>query len=958
MTIFNQFKILLLLFISFNECVLGQNNVFDFKNLTNTTPELKETFKKSSIFEFDSQLLSGYLSASRSLANEVTFKIDEEKEWSFTLEPIEILTDETTIYTLSTAGKIKIEASPNVKTYKGYFKDGRDGYIRLTLNGTFMYGLIKDEENEYFIEPLKYYQNDSKNNTFVLYNTKDINPKHQSKNCFRPNFEPQKLDKEAHGNTRLGNCYKVKLAILADYLMYTDPAHSGLDAVINHLVGVMNNVQSNYEYNGSTNFDDGINFEISEVVVSICPTCDPLSSTQNATNLLSEFSNWVDMNGFSHPFNAAHFWSNRDFIGSTVGMAFQSGNLYCQSKARAVLEDWTSTAALLKTMVAHEVGHNFNGVHDSGAGLILSPSVSVTNTWSANSKSTINTQISTQSTCLPACGPIVCDRVLDITVSNITSDGFTLDWTHTTENLYTIKIKEAGSTTFIQEITTINNHLELTPPGFGICKQYDVFIYNNCGGSGLSAVQRIFMKGLTVQGCAEFKPAKSAGWVGNTFSFIDNSINAVSWYWDFGNGQTSTIQNPSVVYTTAGVYTVSLSVNNGIHTITKEEIIKVLPDIAPPYFESDGGNFESNNLHFASDIIEGQINVWELGTSNFTLPTLPSSPPTKAWKSLLNSNIPQITLKSGLYSPRFNFTQYTNYTLNFDIGMQTLFCNGPIAAQLQYSTNNGTTWTRLGSTTDGFYNAGPGLFCEIATQLFTDKYGWTLNQNYVSKSIDVSFLSGQSSVIFRFVVSISGIFSGGYAVDGVLIDNFEIVTAGYIPLALNVTSLSGKKIENTSVLSWNVDDKNDIHTFQILRSSDGNSFIEIGRFDAEKNIAQYNYIDKNPIQSTNYYKIVATNFDGKDHHSNIVRISHSPEVSFIIFPNPIFTDQKLNFDFGENNIEIANIKILDILGRELTNLKYDFSQKQDELKISQPGIYIIRIETESGQIFSNRILVK
>ncbi|MBK8624085.1 MAG: T9SS type A sorting domain-containing protein [Saprospiraceae bacterium] len=123
-------------------------------------------------------------------------------------------------------------------------------------------------------------------------------------------------------------------------------------------------------------------------------------------------------------------------------------------------------------------------------------------------------------------------------------------------------------------------------------------------------------------------------------------------------------------------------------------------------------------------------------------------------------------------------------------------------------------------------------------------------------------------------------------------------------------------------------------------------------------MAQYNYIDKNPIQSTNYYKIVATNFDGKDHHSNIVRISHSPEVSFVIFPNPIFTDQKLNFDFGENNIEIANIKILDILGRELTNLKYDFSQKQDELKISQPGIYIIRIETESGQIFSNRILVK
>ncbi len=36
----------------------------------------------------------------------------------------------------------------------------------------------------------------------------------------------------------------------------------------------------------------------------------------------------------------------------------------------------------------------------------------------------------------------------------------------------------------------------------------------------------------------------------------------VSWQWDFGNGQTSTVQNPTVTYTSSGVYTVILRVTN------------------------------------------------------------------------------------------------------------------------------------------------------------------------------------------------------------------------------------------------------------------------------------------------------------------------------------------------------------------------------------------------------------
>ena len=54
-------------------------------------------------------------------------------------------------------------------------------------------------------------------------------------------------------------------------------------------------------------------------------------------------------------------------------------------------------------------------------------------------------------------------------------------------------------------------------------------------------------------------------YVNNPVIFTDKSaINPTSWYWDFGDGNTSTIQNPSHTYTVEGTYTVSLTASNDL----------------------------------------------------------------------------------------------------------------------------------------------------------------------------------------------------------------------------------------------------------------------------------------------------------------------------------------------------------------------------------------------------------
>jgi len=51
---------------------------------------------------------------------------------------------------------------------------------------------------------------------------------------------------------------------------------------------------------------------------------------------------------------------------------------------------------------------------------------------------------------------------------------------------------------------------------------------------------------------------------GLSVNFFDNSVGAISWLWDFGDGNTSTLQNPNHIYTSSGTYDVKLYVENNI----------------------------------------------------------------------------------------------------------------------------------------------------------------------------------------------------------------------------------------------------------------------------------------------------------------------------------------------------------------------------------------------------------
>ncbi|MDF1570728.1 MAG: PKD domain-containing protein [Bacteroidales bacterium] len=82
--------------------------------------------------------------------------------------------------------------------------------------------------------------------------------------------------------------------------------------------------------------------------------------------------------------------------------------------------------------------------------------------------------------------------------------------------------------------------------------------------------------------------------------FTDESIYAVSWSWDFGDGTTSTDQNPTHAYGASGKYTVTLEVTNELGTTTRvmTDMIEITD---PPVEVTAGGLIKGGEMESDSD---------------------------------------------------------------------------------------------------------------------------------------------------------------------------------------------------------------------------------------------------------------------------------------------------------------------------------------------------------------------
>jgi len=125
---------------------------------------------------------------------------------------------------------------------------------------------------------------------------------------------------------------------------------------------------------------------------------------------------------------------------------------------------------------------------------------------------------------------------------------------------------------------------------------------------------------LTFSGEPTFIATPTAGLAPLSVQFTDTSTGGpTSWLWTFGDGNTSTAQNPAHTYTTAGTYSVSLTATNeyGSDYELKTDYITVYGPITAQFTTSITGGTAPLTVQFTDTSAGGPTSwLWTFGDGN------------------------------------------------------------------------------------------------------------------------------------------------------------------------------------------------------------------------------------------------------------------------------------------------------------------------------------------------------
>jgi len=179
-----------------------------------------------------------------------------------------------------------------------------------------------------------------------------------------------------------------------------------------------------------------------------------------------------------------------------------------------------------------------------------------------------------------------------------------------------------------------------------------------------------------------------------------------------------------------------------------------------------------------------------------------------------------------------------------------------------------------------------------------------------------------------------------------LILNSQTISCLLLPVKW--LSFEAQKKEETALLDWSTGEEFNNKGFEVLRSSNGQSFEKIGWVDAKTDLAsinKYQFIDPRPMKGVNYYRLKQVDLDSKYDYSPVRNLRFdSRNFAVSVTPNPA---DEFFFVEIQTEAEFSEIKLMDVTGRVVLSEKADRSSVSTRLQVDQlsPGLYTLVVES-------------
>lgn len=290
----------------------------------------------------------------------------------------------------------------------------------------------------------------------------------------------------------------------------------------------------------------------------------------------------------------------------------------------------------------------------------------------------------------------------------------------------------------------------------------------------------------------------------------------------------------------------------------------------------------------------------------------------------------------------------TCFTLDFNGDIGLAGGNASTTGQLSLSTDRGATWSAL---------TIPALKSIKSVSVVSPLIYWIGDQNgrvLYSTNAGVNWTEVETPNTDEVGdISVAGSFAFFAGEDGILLRANADPNA-VVPVEL--TSFSASALEESVKLEWTTASELNNKGFAVERSSDKNSWSQIGFVDGNGTTTEktsYSFVDNSPMQSVSYYRLKQTDFDGSFVYSNVVEFQNGTPIEYKLnqnYPNPFNPSTVVSFSVkfaGE-----TTIKVYDILGNEVATLYNGMLQAGSHsytfnASALSSGVYLLSIKSGS-----------